>query len=207
MARTPILAAGGIVVLDGQRPLIALVQRRKDNEWVLPKGKLKRKEKAVAAARREVIEETGHEVRVHEFLGAISYRAGGKPKLAQFWRMQAVAESGRKPARDIKAVEWLPLESAIEKLSLPLEQVFLRNIGPRALKHRAESERAMRERAARRPPPAVRPEVPAVRVQAAARTEVTVPNLPAVVTATPRKSFFELIFGAFRRRATSRTSA
>jgi len=197
MARTPILAAGGIVVLDGPRPLIALVQRRKDDDWVLPKGKLKPKEKAMAAARREVIEETGHDVRVHEFLGAISYRAGGKPKLAQFWRMQAVAESGRKLARDIKAVEWLPLESAIEKLSLPLEQVFLRNIGPRALKHRAQSERSTR---------AARPES-AARAQATVRTEAAVPNLPAVVTtpATTRKSFFELIFGAFRRRVTSRT--
>src|ERR1700755_2455085 len=103
MARTPILAAGGIVVLEGPRALIALVQRRKDNEWVLPKGKLKPQEKAVAAARREVVEETGHDVRVQEFLGAISYRAGGKPKLAQFWRMQAIAGSSRKPARDIKA--------------------------------------------------------------------------------------------------------
>src|SRR5262245_9292138 len=165
MARTPILAAGGIVVLEGPRPLIALVQRRKDNEWVLPKGKLKRREKAVAAARREAIEETGHEVRVHEFLGAISYRAGGKPKLAQFWRMREAAESSRKPARDIKAVEWLPLESAIEKLSLPLEQVFLRNIGPRALKPRPQSEPVPR----RAPPrtPAVRPEAAAVRAQAA----------------------------------------
>src|SRR5215467_5264286 len=165
MARAPILAAGGIVVRAGPKPLIALVQRRKDNEWVLPKGKLKRREKAMTAARREAIEETGHNVRVQEFLGAISYRAGGKPKLAQFWRMQAVGESGRKPARDIKAVEWLPLESAIEKLSLPLEQVFLRNIGPRALKHRSESERAMRT--ARRAPP--RP--PAVRPEAAARAQ------------------------------------
>ena len=199
MARTPILAAGGIVVLDGPRPLIALVQRRKDNGWVLPKGKLKRKEKPMAAARREVIEETGHDVQVHEFLGAISYQAGGKPKLAQFWRMQAVADSGRKPARDIKAVEWLPLESAIAKLSLPLEQVFLRNIGPRALKQRTQSERPAR--ATVRRPPAIRPEA-TVRAQAAVRTEPTVPNLPAVVTApAPRKSFFELIFGAFRRTA------
>ena len=73
MARAPILAAGGIVVRGGARPLIAVVQRRKDNGWVLPKGKLKRKERSIAAARREVREETGQKVLVHEFLGIISY--------------------------------------------------------------------------------------------------------------------------------------
>lgn len=135
MARVPVLAAGGIVVRDGPRPLIALVQRRKDDGWVLPKGKLKGKENTVAAARREVIEETGHAVFVHEYLGAISYKTGGrKPKVVEFYRMQAVAEPSRKPANDIKAVQWLPLDSAVAKLSLPLEQAFLRNIGPRALK-------------------------------------------------------------------------
>jgi len=53
--RQPILAAGGIVVRQGGRPLIAIVQRRRDNAWVLPKGKHKANEKPIAAARREAI--------------------------------------------------------------------------------------------------------------------------------------------------------
>ena len=40
MARTPVLAAGGIVLRSGETPLIAVVRLRKRNEWVLPKGKL-----------------------------------------------------------------------------------------------------------------------------------------------------------------------
>ena len=121
------------MVRDGPRPLVALVQRRKDGAWVLPKGKLKRKEEPVAAAEREVVEETGFAVEIREYLGAISYKAGRKPKLVEFWRMQAVSNIGRKPARDIKAVQWLPLDAAIARLELPLEQLFLRNVGPRAL--------------------------------------------------------------------------
>src|SRR5262249_30260338 len=113
--------------------LIALVQRRKDDAWVLPKGKLKRKEEPIAAAEREVVEETGFEVETHEYLGAISYKAGRKPKLVEFWRMQAISKIGRKPARDIKAVQWLPLDAALERLALPLEKVFLRNVGQRAI--------------------------------------------------------------------------
>jgi len=80
--RTPILSAGGIVIRNGAKPLIAIVQRRRDEAWVLPKGKLKPNEEPIAAAKREATEETGCEVRVHEFLGVISYVGGHGPKIA-----------------------------------------------------------------------------------------------------------------------------
>jgi 8-oxo-dGTP diphosphatase len=133
MAQTPIFGAGGIVVRSGDKPLIAIVQRRKDDEWVLPKGKLKHEESAVAAAEREVMEETGQDVIVGEFVGAVSYRVGRRPKVVQFWRMQACDRPARKPAKDIKAVKWLPLEAAIKKLTDPLEQVFLQNVAERSV--------------------------------------------------------------------------
>lgn len=133
MARTPIQAAGGIVVRGGEKPLIAVVQRRKDRGWVLPKGKLNRGESALAAARREVIEETGHDVVVHEFIGTISYKTREAPKVVQFWRMEANEAPPRPLMKDIRAVEWLPLGAAVKRLSLPREQLFLRNIGPLAL--------------------------------------------------------------------------
>jgi 8-oxo-dGTP diphosphatase len=140
-ARAPIEGAGGVVVRDGAAPLIAIVQRRKDNGWVLPKGKLKPGESAIAAAEREVFEETGCSVRVQDFLGVVSYKAAsGKPKVVQFWRMQAAGGAARKLMPDIKAVKWLSLESAIAKLDDPLERLFLRNVGRRALASAAPSE-------------------------------------------------------------------
>jgi 8-oxo-dGTP diphosphatase len=139
--RQPILAAGGIVVRQGGRPLIAIVQRRRDNAWVLPKGKLKANEKPIAAARREAIEETGVDVRVHEFLGVISYIGGSGPKIAHFWRMQAVGSAISEPLDDIKAVEWLPLSTAIARLSLAHEQSFLRNVGRKAVKRTTRKPR------------------------------------------------------------------
>jgi 8-oxo-dGTP diphosphatase len=199
MARAPIQGAGGIVVRGGARPLIALVQRRKDDAWVLPKGKLKRKEEPIAAAEREVIEETGYDVTVHEFLGAISYKAGRKPKLVEFWRMQALTKTGRKLTRDIKTMQWLPLDAAIDRLALPLERVFLRNIGPRALERKIPSLPEAPVREAHVPatpvpatpapvPPITAPDIPAE------------PDTPAVVMAPDdRKSFFQRILGAFRR--------
>jgi 8-oxo-dGTP diphosphatase len=132
-SRNPILAAGGIVTTAGRPPLVAVVQRRKDDGWVLPKGKLKSRETALAAARREVIEETGHRVSVHEFLGSVSYQSGGRPKVVQFWRMASLGDAQHEPMSDIKAVEWLPLNAAVARLSQPLEQAFLAQIGKSAL--------------------------------------------------------------------------
>lgn len=147
--RSPILAAGGIVIRNGGKPAVAIVQRRRDGAWVLPKGKLKPNEEPIAAAKREATEETGCDVRVHEFLGVISYIGGHGPKIAHFWRMQAIDGPVGKLAGDIKAVEWLPLAGAIDRLSLPHEQFFLRNVGRHALKRTLAKSRA------RRPVPAV----------------------------------------------------
>lgn len=136
MAGKTIEAAGGIVVRKGAGKLIAVVQRSKDDAWVLPRGKLKRDENPAAAARREVVEETGHRVEVHEYLGAITYRAGGRPKVVQFWRMDADPEPSHELMPDIVAVDWLPLKAAVRRLSYPLEKLFLRHAIARALKKR-----------------------------------------------------------------------
>ncbi len=147
MARKPIQAAGGIVVRNGRRALVAVVQRSKDDRWVLPRGKLERNENPAAGARREVVEETGHRVKVHEFLGAITYRASGRPKVVQFWRMHAAVRPSRDVMKDIVAVEWLPLPAAVRRLSYPLEKLFLHHVGRRVLKRR--HRKATRRKSAR----------------------------------------------------------
>ncbi|MCA1359025.1 NUDIX hydrolase [Bradyrhizobium sp. IC3069] len=133
MARAPVLAAGGIVLRRGLVPLVAVVRQRKRNEWVLPKGKLDDGETPKEAAHREVLEETGHDVAVHEFLGTLVYQSGGRSKVVHFWRMEADGGPVRKLMNDIKAVDWLTLDDAIARLSREYERVFLTQIGPIAL--------------------------------------------------------------------------
>lgn len=131
-AQTPVLSAGGIVLRGRKKPLIAVVQLRLQKTWVLPKGKLHKKETALIAAKREAIEETGRDVSVYEYLGQIAYISGGLPKVAKFWRMEARGRSG-KLMRDVQSVQWLPFNKAIAKLSRPRERKFLRRVGPKAL--------------------------------------------------------------------------
>jgi 8-oxo-dGTP diphosphatase len=133
MARMPAMAAGGIVLRQAKPPLVAVVRLRKRNEWVLPKGKLDDGETPRAAAEREVLEETGHAVAVHEFLGTLVYEARGGSKVVHYWRMEAGDAPVRELMRDVRAVDWLPLGDAVERLSRGYERAFLENVGPIAL--------------------------------------------------------------------------
>jgi 8-oxo-dGTP diphosphatase len=157
MTRTPVMAAGGIVTRRGT-PLIAVVQLRKRNDWVLPKGKLDDGETPRAAAEREVLEETGHKVSVHEFLGTLAYEAGGRAKVVHYWRMEAQRAQTHELMNDVRAVAWLPLDQALERLSRSHEQAFLAQVGPLALE--AAATRAApppRRPAAKRAAPVPRP--------------------------------------------------
>jgi 8-oxo-dGTP diphosphatase len=137
----PILAAGGIVLRGKSRPRIAVVRLRREKAWVLPKGKLMPREHPRDAAQREVLEETGYRVSVHEFLGSMSYAAEGKIKMVQFWLMRAIGSPARELMHDVKAVKWLPLRQAIAMLSRPHEKVFLTHVGPIALEHAKKPRR------------------------------------------------------------------
>jgi 8-oxo-dGTP diphosphatase len=168
MARTPAMAAGGIVLRQAKPPLVAVVRLRKRNEWVLPKGKLDDGETPRAAAEREVLEETGHAVAVHEFLGTLVYEARGGSKVVHYWRMEAGDAPVRELMRDVRAVDWLPLGDAVERLSRGYERAFLENVGPIALSaaaHAASTRRPRARRGATTLPPAVaappsQPELP-----------------------------------------------
>src|SRR5271168_4592163 len=133
MTRTPVLAAGGIVLRQTRPPLIAVVRLRKGNEWVLPKGKLDDGETPRDAAEREVLEETGHDVSVHEFLGTLVYESGGRSKVVHYWRMEAGGAQAHELMRDVLEVDWLPLDAAVERLSRAYERAFLSQVGPRAI--------------------------------------------------------------------------
>lgn len=122
-------------------PLIAVVRLRK-GEWVLPKGKLDDGETPRDAAMREVWEETGHDVSVHEFLGTLAYDLGGRSKIVHYWRMETSGGPTRDLTNDVRAVDWLPLEAAVERLSRDHERSFLANVGPLALQSAALAKRS-----------------------------------------------------------------
>src|ERR1700722_5937137 len=140
--RAPILAAGGIVLRGKVRPRFAVVRLRREKAWVLPKGKLYPRAHPRDAAKREGLEETGHDVSVHEFLGSVSYVVEGKLKIVQFWLMRAKGAPVHELHDDVKAVKGLPLRQAIDTLTRPHEKVFLTHVGPIALRAVRKPRRA-----------------------------------------------------------------
>src|SRR5262249_28049000 len=78
-------------------------------------------------------EETGHHVTVREFLGTLVYESGGRAKIVHFWSMEAGGEPTRALMNDVRAVDWLPLDAAVERLSRDHERVFLEAVGPLAI--------------------------------------------------------------------------
>jgi 8-oxo-dGTP diphosphatase len=184
MARAPVLAAGGIVLRAEKNPRIAVVRLRKRNEWVLPKGKLDDGETPRAAAEREVLEETGHDVSVHEFLGTLVYEFGGRSKVVHYWRMEAGDAPVHELMHDIKAVDWLPLDDAIERLSRGYERVFLANVGPIALQAAASAETARRARA--------KQPAPEKRRSRTAPPSAPVPSMPEPMPAIAAPDFTEI---------------
>jgi 8-oxo-(d)GTP phosphatase len=113
-------AAGGVVWRQGPESLeIALVHRPRYDDWSLPKGKLNRGEHPLAAAVREVYEETAVRATPRSRLPTIRYLTGqpGVEKLVDFWAMRAESWSPREPDHEIADVRWIAGTDALSLLS------------------------------------------------------------------------------------------
>src|SRR5262245_4080724 len=123
---TPIRAAGGLLWRHSSAGSeIAVVHRRRYNDWTLPKGKLKEGESWPDAALREVAEETGYDAKIIGFAGAIAYYTDKGPKVVRFWHMMPLGEPRTQIDDEVGGVVWLPLEAARERVQYPLEQALL----------------------------------------------------------------------------------
>jgi 8-oxo-dGTP diphosphatase len=87
---------------------------------------------------------------VHEFLGTLVYETNGRSKVVHYWRMEACGDQTYELMHDIRAVDWLPLDAALERLSRSSERAFLANVGPLALLSLSRETQA-RAQASRKP--------------------------------------------------------
>ena len=90
------------------------------DDWSFPKGKLDRGESTVAAAVREVEEETGVRVRLGVPLSRQSYPTAARTKVVDYWVGRVVGEhdvSGYLVNAEIDEVEWVDVEKAVDRLT------------------------------------------------------------------------------------------
>ncbi|MEV0630087.1 NUDIX hydrolase [Nonomuraea wenchangensis] len=111
---TDLLRAAGAVVWRGpaSRPEVAVIHRPAYGDWTLPKGKLEPGEHVVAAALREVREETGLTVTLGRALPPVHYLVRGRLKRVDYWTARVVADDGFTPGEEVDELRWLPVEEA-----------------------------------------------------------------------------------------------
>lgn len=120
-------AAGGVLWRRGDGEIeVAVVHRPRYDDWSLPKGKAEPGELLVATAARELVEETGYEVRMGHRLLTVQYRLGsGTLKKVAYW---SVAATGREfvANHECDALRWLSVDAAIELVSYAADRKVLR---------------------------------------------------------------------------------
>ncbi len=130
-----IRAAGAVVWRPGPRgPQVALVHRPRYDDWSYPKGKCRRSEHVLAAAIREVSEETGLGIVLGRPLAPSEYEVGGRPKLVSYWAARCAQETVFVPNDEVDEVTWLQPDQARGRLTYPRDVTLLDELQSRPVR-------------------------------------------------------------------------
>ena len=146
-------AAGAVVTRKGgsKGGEVLLVHRPKYDDWSFPKGKLDPGEHEVAAAVREVAEETGLGVRLGPALSPQRYlMSNDRWKHVDYWTARVIGTddvSTYQPNEEIDAVEWVPWAEAERRLTYDYDRETLAEARP--LRRRTQALVVLRHAKAR----------------------------------------------------------
>jgi 8-oxo-(d)GTP phosphatase len=111
-----VVAAGAVVVRKANGGEVLLVHRPKYDDWAWPKGKQDPGEHVTATAVREVLEETGVEIRLGLPLPRQLYAvSGGRAKHVHYWTGRVMGDadvSGYAANSEIDQVAWVSFDKA-----------------------------------------------------------------------------------------------
>ena len=110
------IKAAGAVLWREETPFeleVLLVHRPQYDDWSFPKGKVEEGESAIAAAFREVKEETGYSAIFGQYLGSSSYKLDEGKKKVKYWMAHALPQSlPFAPNTEVDKIEWVSIKEA-----------------------------------------------------------------------------------------------
>lgn len=116
-----IRSAGGVLWrrVSNESVEIAIIGRDRYNDWSLPKGKIEPGEALLAAAVREVWEETSSQAVPQVRLPTVQYLTGepDTEKTVDFWSMEASGTSTFAPNHEVSRLQWLDPGAALPFLT------------------------------------------------------------------------------------------
>jgi ribonuclease HI len=129
------ISSGGVVYKkEGGTIKVCLVAKRNHSVWALPKGRVNPGEDPLDAARREILEETGHLASVKEKIDEISYYFYWKDnrtlyhKIVHFYLMPLEQENYATKDAEVEEVRWFTLGDAFRKLTYLNEKNVIKSV-------------------------------------------------------------------------------
>lgn len=130
----PTLAAGAVLwrgeITDPDSIEVAVIHRPHYDDWSLAKGKVDPGESIPTTAAREILEETGYEIRLGKLIGKVTYPVLDRTKVVYYWTAQVLG--GEFSANEeVDEIRWLPVHEAMSLLSYQVDTEVLAKAGKR----------------------------------------------------------------------------
>lgn len=121
-------SCGAVVYWQGEGERLYLIEQMRGGHFAMPKGHVEARESEAQTAEREIREETGLRVTVDTgFRSMIAYSPypGCVKEVVYFTARSASRETTVQP-EEVRAIVWLPLGKALERLSYDSDREVLR---------------------------------------------------------------------------------
>jgi phosphohistidine phosphatase SixA/ADP-ribose pyrophosphatase YjhB (NUDIX family) len=123
-----IVAAGGVIWrrdIEGDIEVL-LVHRPRYDDWSLPKGKVEEGEALISCAYREILEETGLNIKLGPYVGSVEYYVSDGLKHVAYWSASIIGDHSSFHANEeVDQIIWLDIESAVFRATRDSDRYIL----------------------------------------------------------------------------------